>query len=151
MYSIREDTHKKSVFFSGRTTLMAQWSMLSGRTYTNGLVVHATLFFFSFLVLCLKQILTIFFLHNFWAKTAGFQRKSAFLLSGQGGFTLSDPTTKNIISFLFVSSLSFILPSAQHINMVTQLSADAEFRPRRLYLHTSHIPRGRELQIRGLL
>ena len=74
---VREDTHKKSVLFSGQTTMVLpslhQW--LCGPCH----------FFFFFSYNSLKRILTVFF-PNFLAKTAGFFFLNGFLLSGQGVF-----------------------------------------------------------------
>ena len=71
---VREDTHKKSVFFSGGPL----------RFY----VVHV-IFFQSYN--SLKRILTTFFLSNFWAKKAELYRKKMFFAKWSSGFSLPTP------------------------------------------------------------
>ena len=67
LYTVSEDTHKKRVFLVVgplRFTLPT----------LSGLVVHATffIFFYFFSLIIAWNGFWIFFLHNFWARTAGF-------------------------------------------------------------------------------
>ena len=78
---LRVDTHKSFFQWSDHQgftlrTLMDQWSMpLCFQSYNS-----------------LKRISTIFlFLPNFWAKTAGFQRKKCFFAQWSWGFILPTP------------------------------------------------------------
>ena len=87
---VREDTHKKSVYF------LVVVPLRFNPPYTNGLVVHATFFFFFFLVFYgFWQF--FLFLPNFWAKTARFKKKKCFLWVVRGvypPYTLSGHTTE---------------------------------------------------------
>ena len=72
--------------------------------YTNGLVVHATLFFLSYN--CLKRVLTFFFPQIFGLKQSDFREKKffGFCLVVRGvypPYSLSGPTTKKNTFFMY--------------------------------------------------
>ena len=101
---LREDTHKKKIVFSVVGPLRFY------PPYINGLVVHATLFYFFCLIIAWNNW-QFFFFSNFWAKKAGFiEKKKWFFAWWSGGFTLPIPLLVRPLQkttyFLCVSSLS---------------------------------------------
>ena len=79
MVQVREDTQKK-VFF------LVAGPLRFYPPYTNGLVVHATFFFFLFLVLYQPE--TDFDNFSFSSQFLDFREKKSFFAQGSGGFTL---------------------------------------------------------------